>query len=372
MTMWMALGSAALTIVAVVVVMRGALSRTDTTLAVTAAVVSVIVTVGIAAGRPPGEGSPEWGASLLPSLIELAALMALTVRFAHRGRTESALLGAGAASLAIALLVLRLTSPASWPATVGAGGLWGLGAAVAAAVGLHLRRQDQRRERYAAEARRAQRLRLARDLHDFVAHDVSEMVAGAQAGQVVGADPAHAVALFRRIEQAGQHALATLDRTVHMLETQASTPGSGLEDVPALVARFDATGPVRARLTFDPTLTDSVPVAVAALAYRIVAEALTNVRRHAATATLVSVDVTRTGLSTLALTVTNDLSATAEQASRGVPAGRGLAGLAAAAGAVGGRVDAGRHDAGWRLSAQLPLTSARARETQCDDVTCRT
>lgn len=353
--MWTEPASAALAIVATAVVLRGGPGRAGTILTVAAASVSGSVTAIVAAGREPGWSPPGWGPTLLPFLIELAALATLTVRCAHRGRPGVAALGAGATSLAIALLVLRLTSPPSWLAAVGACALWAVGAAAVAALGLHLRRQDRRRERYAALARRLQRRRLARDLHDFVAHDVSEMVAGAQAGLVVGDDPVQAAELFRSIEQAGQHALATLDRTVHMLDDPASAPGSGLDDVAALVAGFGAVGPGRAVLDLDPALPATVPAAVSAVAFRTVAEALTNVRRHAPTAVLVSVAVTRTGPDALAVTVINDLPAGARKPSRDAPAGRGLPGLAAEAEAVGGRIGAGPHGTGWRLTAELPL-----------------
>jgi signal transduction histidine kinase len=367
--MWTVFASATLTIVAVAVVVRRGTGPAGVTATVAAAVVSVTVTAVIAAGRFPSGVPPRWGMSLLPFLIELAALAVLIARFAHRGRPGPAIAGAGMSGLATALLVLRLTSPSSWPAAIGSGGIWAVAAAMAGAVGLQLRRQDRRRERYAADARRAQRQRLARDLHDFVAHEVSEMVAGAQAGLVVGGDPAHSETLFRRIEQAGQHALAVLDRTVHMLEDPATPPGAGLADVPALVAGFGAAGPVRAVLDLDSALTATVPGAVSAVAFRTVAESLTNVRRHAPTATLVTVTVTRDGLDTLALTITNDLGTTAEKPPRAAPAGRGLPGLVAAAEAVGGRIQAGPHGAGWRLSARLPLGSVGS--SRRDDTTGR-
>ncbi|WP_169515731.1 histidine kinase [Amycolatopsis nigrescens] len=94
---------------------------------------------------------------------------------------------------------------------------WALGPAFAAAVGLYFRYQQNARDRAVAAARRAQRLDLARDLHDYVAHDLSEMIAQAQAAQLAGEpDPAVLVAL-RRIETAGLKAMSSMDRTVHML-----------------------------------------------------------------------------------------------------------------------------------------------------------
>ncbi|MGC4747034.1 sensor histidine kinase [Micromonospora sp. DT201] len=339
--------SAVFAVLAAVLIARG---RCGVTVPVIAAAVSIVATM---AERSRGGSPPAWGPSLLPLLAELAALTVIVALVTHRARPQAVMLGGGAAGLAAAVLVLRLTTPSSWLAAAGACGLWGMTAVSAAAVGLHLRRQDRRRDRVAAEARRTQRLRLARDLHDHVAHDVSEMLAAAHAGLVVGGDPAAATALFARIEQAGQHALGALDRTVHALDEEPP----GLDELPALVAGFDAAGPVRAGLALDHLPAGLVPSDVSAVVYRTVAEALTNVRRHAPAASAVSVAVTRTGSGTVAVTVTNDLpaGATVTPAPRATPGGRGLPGLAAAAATVGGRVDAGPHDGGWRLRAELPL-----------------
>ncbi|WP_430789205.1 sensor histidine kinase [Actinoplanes sp. G11-F43] len=287
--------------------------------------------------------------------------------------------GAGAAGAAAALLVLRVTGPPSLLAAIGACALWSLPAAGAAAVGLHLRGQDRRRDRAAGEALRGQRLSLARDLHDYVAHDVSEMLATAQAGRVAGGDPATAAVLFERIEQAGQHALATLDRTVHMLGGQPPAPGESpasgrtplLGELSLLVARFGGAGPVRAELDMEPLPADAVTSEVAALTHRIVTEGLTNVRRHAAAAAGVAVAVTRTRAGMLTVTVTDHPPATPvgpvpEAVSRTARGGRGLPELAAAAAALGGVLVAGPHGGGWRLRADLPLRAGSGRRAGGD------
>jgi signal transduction histidine kinase len=353
-TVWTSLLPAALAVAAAASAVRG-IHPVNVASTVAAAVVSAAVSGITAAGRVHGSAPPGWGAALLPLVIEWTALALLTVRFAHRGRPGTATLGAGTTGLALSLLVLRLTAAPTPLAAIAACGLWGLAAVAAIAVGLHLRAQDRRRARHVAEARREQRLRLARDLHDFVAHDVSEMVAGAQAGQVVATDPTNAAALFRRIEQAGQHALATLDRTVHMLDTPGAFDGPGPESLPELIDRFGAAGPARTVVDLDPALTGALPAEVSAVAYRVVAEALTNVRRHAPAATVVSVAVARAAVDLLSVTVTNDRSTAMEGPARGAPAGNGLAGLAAAVGALGGTVDARPHGGGWRLVARIPL-----------------
>lgn len=127
-----------------------------------------------------------------------------------------------------------------------------LGAAAAAATGGGLRTLETRRIRAVHEARRSQRLQLAGNLHDFVAHDVSGIVVLAQAAQVIGADrPEEVLPLLRQIEASGLQALGSMDRTVHMLRssdgtapagreaTDASPPVAyGLEDIVDAVDRF--------------------------------------------------------------------------------------------------------------------------------------
>lgn len=99
-----------------------------------------------------------------------------------------------------------------------------LGAAAAAATGGGLRTLETRRIRAVHEARRSQRLQLAGDLHDFVAHDVSGIVVLAQAAQVIGADrPEEVLPLLRQIEASGLQALGSMDRTVHMLRSSDGT-----------------------------------------------------------------------------------------------------------------------------------------------------
>ncbi|MFI5908195.1 sensor histidine kinase [Dactylosporangium sp. NPDC051541] len=345
MPLWMTLTAATLTAAAATIAVRSGVSRRTATATIAAALISATVSLVLGVDRS-GSPPPTWSAALLPLAIEFTALTVLVIRFTHRAGPRTALPAAAATGLAIALLVLRLTSPPSFPAAVGACGLWSIAALTAAAIGLTLRSQDRGRQRHAEEARREQRLRLARDLHDFVAHDVSEMLALAQAGQVAGTDPAD---LFRRIEQAGQHAMTALDRTVHTLDSP------GLEALSTLVDRFRATGHPAAELTLDPALPRRTPPAVSTAAYRIVAEALTNIRRHAPAATFVRVAVTGHRPDAVTVTVTNGRSAPHSAPPRTTPAGRGLPGLATEVETLGGTLAAHPHGEGWRLTATLPL-----------------
>ncbi|MEV6978880.1 histidine kinase [Kitasatospora sp. NPDC093806] len=329
-----------------------------------AGAVSLTVTAGAwAVGR--------WGeADRLPALVSLAELgvLLLTVALAVRlGRGWNGPVAASAAGAAVLLWPSRFEgfTESGGPLT-----LVGFGAVLlgpAALAGRYLRGLDDARRRSVAAARGAQRLELAHDLHDFVAHDVSGMVALAQAGTVLAAsDPVRAAELFERIERAGQQALGSLDRTVHLLRTaepdRAADPAAdhaaerapqpGLADLAALAERFAESGGASVRLE-APGEGAEVPREVAATAYRIVVEALTNVRRHAPGARAVTVRVRRAG-GRLEVTVTDDGAggAPATGARRG---GSGLAGLAARAEALGGTLTAGRGDGGWRLAATFPL-----------------
>src|SRR5207247_7387776 len=111
-----------------------------------------------------------------------------------------------------------------------------------------------------------------------------------------GTDPRRAIEALERIETAGLQALAAMDRAVHMLHgpDPAATPLPGLAELPDLLARFAAAGPVRADLELDPTLVRVVSRELGTTVYRVVTEALANVRRPAPTAPPVRAEVPRT------------------------------------------------------------------------------
>src|SRR5690606_9185106 len=110
------------------------------------------------------------------------------------------------------------------------------------ALAWYMRWSAAERGRAAEAARREQRLRLAGELHDFVAHDVSEIVARAQAGRaVLTAGEPRLEKLLEQIEAAGVRALESMDRTVHMLRDEGSTaraPVGGIDDIEELARRF--------------------------------------------------------------------------------------------------------------------------------------
>ena len=296
-----------------------------------------------------------------PMLAEAVMLGVLVFATARWSPVRSGAVGGFLAGLAMVLIMLRSPEQISAGTAVAAGGVWTLGPVTAASAGLYLRQLRAARERAVAAARRAQRSELARDLHDYVAHDVSEMLAHAQAAQLLDSSPASKSAL-RHIEEAGLRAMAVMDRTVRMLhddrtdaDAARTRAPAGIDDLPALAERFATASAVRVLLTRSPGLAAATPREVSGLVHRIVVEALTNIRRHAPAVTEVLVDVRLVG-DTVEVTVVND-GGTAPRAAAPRRGGLGITGLSERAAALGGTLAAGPHGPGWRLHAALPLSA---------------
>ncbi|WP_182903077.1 sensor histidine kinase [Microbispora sp. H10830] len=309
-----------------------------------AAIVSVVTTLAQLAGvARPAPGTDVLG------MVESAALMVLVALVIRYAPSRRAMVSAPMAGLAASVWLLRVFEPVSPLEGVGACAFWGLGALLAAAVGGYLRLLDVRQERAVADARLALRLRLAGDLHDYLAHDISEMVAHAQAGRVAG----DARQALERVEGAGQRALSMLDRTLDMLHhDRPLAPGGDLGGIREAAERFSAAGPARVDLRMDPAT--AAPPDTAALAYRIVIEGMTNIRRHAPRARRVDLSVSASS-GILEVTMTNDGLVRVPGARRG---GTGLPALAALVRAQGGELVAGTVPEGWSLTARLPLAQS--------------
>ncbi|WP_053048433.1 sensor histidine kinase [Streptomyces antioxidans] len=355
--------------------------RTRRRLSAAAGVVAVVSVLGTLLTGDAGDESPIG----LLMLVEFAAVMALVfvvARFAPapQGAPLVVLL-----SVSGSTVILRVGTYDTLLEACGQCAFMGFGAVAAAVVGGYLRALDLRRLHSVRDARRSQRLELARDLHDFVAHDISGIVVLAQAAQLVATDqPERFMPLLQQIEAAGQQALGSMDRTVRMLSNSAAADGDepedrprafGLEDITHVVERFRSSG--RADVGLELELTAEaiarVPREVASTAHRMVVEALTNVRRHARTAATVRVRVALepsgdrgdgAGSPALAVSVVNGVEAISsgsggllgEDGRRG---GQGLLGLTERIEALGGTFSAGP-DArgGWRTAAVLPLGDA--------------
>lgn len=342
---WLAPLSGAVTAVAVAV-RRQWLER-GTTIAVAC---SLGVTL-LAAGR-----------TVNPSAADIMGLLVLTVlvtRLVARPEVGLYLLGLGAAIVGNGL------RPEGQGPSVAFVLTWAFAGAVA--FGGYLRWLDLQRSQAAVAARRDERLDLARELHDLVAHYVTGIVVQAQAGQLVAEQqPAAARDTLARIERAGTDALDAMRQMVGSLragpapaDTEPPAGTAGLED---LVQQHNVAG-VPARLQLDDIDPGTLPPAVAAAIHRIVLESLTNVRRHAVDVTRVDVVVARRG-DTVEVAVRDD-GREAHLRSLRSP-GFGLVGMTERAAALGGSLSAGPVPAGqghgWQVVASLPFDAQdRAR-----------
>ncbi|MGI5485365.1 sensor histidine kinase [Microtetraspora malaysiensis] len=318
--------------------------------------------------------------------VELGAVLLLLGRVIRRlPGAQAAVIGTSLAVAAAVELPLRLTLRMPRPsleASVAACLLAFFSMACVAGVALYLRTQDDQRVRAVARARRAQRLEVARDLHDFVAHEVTGIVLEAQAAQFGDLDPEQARAFALRVEEAGLRALASMDHMVGALrdpdERAAAEPPPtrlyGLADLPDLVGRFSATGGIPAEIHMpegaDGVPADPLPREIESTAYAVVLEALTNVRRHASSASRVVVEVARAAGPALEVSVVDDggRGRTGRRRPDGGEArpsglsgserrggGTGLIGLAERVEALGGVLRTGRHKQGWKVTALLPV-----------------
>ncbi|BBH67762.1 two-component sensor histidine kinase [Actinoplanes sp. OR16] len=221
-----------------------------------------------------------------------------------------------------------------------------------AVIGASVRFWDTARERQLERARSVERERIARELHDTVAHHVSAMVIRAQAGRVVAAtDPGAAVEALEGVEEEGARTLEEMRAMVAALRDRRTAgadlaPQAGVGDLYRLLRSH--AGHLRVDLDLDGELAALSP-AVDAAVYRIVQESVTNAMRHAVDATEVVVRVVGDS-QRVRVTVADD----GARAGRS-RAGYGLTGLRERAGLLGGRLRAGPGaDRGWRVEAELP------------------
>ncbi len=303
-------------------------------------------------------GAPEVISDL--AFTEQLALAVVVITVLHRCPLRAALVLTAAAALAIVgSPIMRMTDAT----TAGFSVLSALGWGGAVAIGLVLREVDTRRRAAVEDIRSAERMELARELHDVVAHHVTGIVVAAQAAAVVArSSPDDVDRALSAIEHAGTDALTAMRRMVGVLRGQdaegARTPGAELAEVRTLVHRFDPESRL-VRLTTDPGLEHAVlPPGVAATGYRVVQEALTNVRRHAPHVATVAVDV-RIREEALLVSVRNDGVPPAPVSSR-VGGGFGLVGMGERVAALDGTFTAGPIAPGvWSVIVRLPLRGTR-------------
>jgi signal transduction histidine kinase len=220
-------------------------------------------------------------------------------------------------------------------------------------------RLDVEREQRALMAAISERTRIARELHDVIAHSVSVMVIQAGGARtVMDSDPERAETSLRSVERAGREALAEMRLLLGVLDRgedpRALAPQPGLADIEDLVSRTRTAGlEASLRVEGEPA---TVSPALDLCAYRLVQEALTNAIKHAGPARVtvrlcwmrdaLEVDVADNGRGPI------DVS--------GASSGHGIAGMRERTGLHGGKIQAGAGiNGGFAVHARLPLTPER-------------
>jgi signal transduction histidine kinase len=224
-------------------------------------------------------------------------------------------------------------------------------AATGAAAGERRRARERERELLAEQAAADERLRIARELHDAVGHDVTLMIVQAQALGATAGDEAVRAATDA-IAALGRRTMGEMHRTLRLLRADGAEhhPQPGLAALDEVLDGARRAGvPVTVAVEGAPR---PLPPALDASAFRIVQEAVTNVVRHAGGA---PANVTlHYGPGELELVIADEGSATGDPGAA-APGGHGLAGMRERAALFGGTLHAGRRDGdGFEVRALLP------------------
>jgi signal transduction histidine kinase len=291
------------------------------------------------------------------------ALVALYTVAAYVGRPGSIGIGVGTAlALAITQVDEDTIGPAEAVATyVVFAAAWILGDRIGARrtylkeLEESAARHERDREEHARRAAAEEQARIARELHDIIAHNVSVMtVQAAAAGDAFETQPGRAREALGSIESTGREALTELRRLLGNVDSNdgpsAFSPQPGLDGLGTLVQQVRAAGlPVELSVEGRPV---ELPPGIDLSAYRIVQEALTNVLKHAE-ASKASVLI-RYGSEALEVEVVDDGRGAAADG-RAEP-GRGIIGMRERAALVGGDIRVGPAPAGgFAVHARIPL-----------------
>jgi signal transduction histidine kinase len=220
-------------------------------------------------------------------------------------------------------------------------------------------RLERERDAQAQLGASAERARIAREMHDIIAHNIAVMIALADgATYTVADDPGQAATLMGEVSATGRSALTEMHRLLGVLRQPAGpghAPQPTLTDIDNLLAAIRAAGlPTRLTVTGQPP---ALPPSIQLAAYRIIQEALTNTLKHSAAASArvqltylpdgVELEVTDDGQPKATPTGAPDAEP---------PAGHGITGMRERAAVFGGQVSAGPGPAGgWRVHTMLYL-----------------
>jgi len=311
----------------------------------------------------------EYGAFL--SVLGLPALYAVAAHEEHRGRAWWAMITASVA-LMVAASVSLLDTEDGFAYFTALSMVAFLAAGIGAGVLIRNRERifvDTERRAAAAEADRlaaaeravaSERSRIAREMHDVVAHSMSVVAVQAAAGrEIVHANPDKAAEVFARIEMVGRESLEELRRMLGVLrgsgdDDASLSPQPGIADIAAAVAQSSASG-TAAALIVDGRQQPLAP-GIELAAYRIVQEALTNVRKHAGHAASATVRISYEPHA-LVVDVTDDGRGAATSLS-GSGSGQGLIGMRERVEIYGGAFTSGpRPGGGFGVRAVLPIAN---------------
>ncbi|HTF46463.1 MAG TPA: histidine kinase [Pseudonocardia sp.] len=223
------------------------------------------------------------------------------------------------------------------------------------------RRAEQTRDEVAARMVAEERLRIARELHDLVAHRIAVInVHAGVAGHLVRTQPEDAAEAIEHVRAASRSVLGELSTLLGVLRSSEDSPAPteptpGLAQLDELVQSFTAAG-----LTIDLAVAgeaDPLPDTVDLAAYRIIQESLTNVRRHSR-GLHATIRLTHRQNAVLVDVHSPDGERSPADAPGSSPAGHGIVGMRERAASVGGTLQAGTcPDGGFLVSAVLPRGS---------------
>jgi signal transduction histidine kinase len=276
-------------------------------------------------------------------------------------------MGSAVALLAVASAAHRLDQLALYVSCIAMG--WLVGALVRIQAQLMAKQQEMQAD-LAEHAAADERRRIAREVHDVIAHSLSVTllhVTGARHALQQDRDVDDAVGALTDAERLGRQAMADIRRTVGLLDAGSANgssptlaPEPGITDIPELVDDFVQAGlPVTLHTDGEP---DQVSAAVGLALYRITQESLANIAKHApASKAQVSLEISS---SVVVLSVVNDLPVRVPD----VPAardGRGLPGMRQRVELLGGVIAAGRCPQGWSVRVEIPIAEPSQRPWRC-------
>jgi signal transduction histidine kinase len=313
----------------------------------------------------------QWLADVQVGPVDLAVLVALYTVAAY-GRDRRATIVAGSVAIGGVLLAV-----ARWHANEPLAGMLVPIATIVVALALgddrrtrqayfaeleeRAERLERERDALEAVAASAERARIARELHDVVAHSLSVMVAQADgASYAVSSDPNRASRAMATVADTGRGALTEMRRLLGVLRPTATSrdlaPQPGVHEIPELVANVRSAG-LPVNLVVDGHATE-LPAGMELAAYRIVQEALTNTLKHSGPGATAKVALHYTD-DQLTVHVADDGAGIRQPGNDA--SGQGLAGMRERASMYGGTLVIGRDLAGgFAVTAQFPLHTATA------------